>query len=121
MERLQIDLIDMRHIPDGHFKWICHIKDHFSKFSALYATKSKQASDVADCLANFLMFCGEPEITQADNGKEFKGACLILLKRFSIRIINGQPRRPQTQGLIEQANSVAKTKLSAYLWELGTI
>ena len=67
------------------------------------------------------MFCGKPEITQADNGKEFKGACLILLKRFGIRIINGQPCRPQTQGLIEQANSVVKTKLSAYLWELGTI
>ena len=40
MERLQIDLIDMRHIPDGRFKWICHIKDHFSKFTALYATRS---------------------------------------------------------------------------------
>ena len=35
MERLQIDMIDMRHIPDGGFKWIYHIKDHFLKFSAL--------------------------------------------------------------------------------------
>ena len=62
MERLQIDLIDMRHTPDGRFKWICHIKDHFSKFSALYACKSKQASEITDCVANFMMFCGEPEI-----------------------------------------------------------
>ena len=120
MERLQIDMIDMRHIPDGRFKWICHIKDHFSKFSALYACKSKTASEVADCLANFLMFCGEPELIQMDNGSEFKGVCLMLIKRFGIRVINGRPRRPQTQGLVEQSNGVAKTKLGVYLREMAT-
>ena len=120
MERLQVDLIDMRHIPDGRFKWICHIKDHFSKFSALYACKSKTASEIADSLSNFLMFCAEPEILQMDNGSEFKGVCLMLLKRFGIRVINGRPRRPQTQGLVEQANGVAKTKLGVYLREMVT-
>ena len=119
MERIQIDLIDMRHIADGRFKWICHIKDHVSKFTALYATKSKQASEIADCLANYLMFCGEPEIAQLDNGKEFKSACLMMLKRFGVRIINGRPRRPQTQGLVEQANGVVKTKLGVYLREMA--
>ena len=55
-----------------------------------------------------------------DNGKEFKGAVLILLKRFGVRIINGRPRRPQTQGLVEQANGFAKSKLGTYLTEIGT-
>ena len=66
------------------------------------------------------MCFGPPEITQIDNSKEFKGVCLILLKRFSIYIVHGQPRRPQTQGLVEQANSVAKTELAACLREIGT-
>ena len=120
MERLQIDIIDMRHIPDGRFKWMCHIKDHFSKFPALYACKSKSASEIADCVSNYMMFCGEPNIFQMNNGKEFKGAVLILLKRHGIRVINGRPRLPQTQGLVEQANGLAKTKLGIFLNELGT-
>ena len=120
MERLQIDLIDMRHSPDGRFKWILHIKDHFSKYTALFALRSKEASAVADKLADFLMFAGPPEIVQMDNGKEFKGVCLLLLKRFGIRIVNDRSRRPQTQGLVEQANGVAKTKLAAYLREMGS-
>ena len=68
----------------------------------------------------FLMCFGPPTVAQMDNGKEFKGLCLILLKRFGIPIVNGRPRRPQTQGLVEQANGVAKTKLAVYLRELGT-
>ena len=55
-----------------------------------------------------------------DNGKEFKGAALLLLKRFGIRIINGRPRRPQTQGMVEQGNYTAKTKLATYLRRMGT-
>ena len=48
-----------------------------------------------------MMFYGEPEIFQMDNGKEFQGAILILLKRFGIHTIDGGPRRPQTQVLVE--------------------
>ena len=121
MERLQIDLIDFRHTPDGHFKWVLQIKDHFSKYTCLFALRSKEASEVADALAIFLMCFGPPEIAQMDNGKEFKGICLLLLKRFGIPIVHGRPRRPQTQGLVEQANGVAKTKLSAYPREMGTM
>lgn len=33
-KRVQVDLIDMRATPDGEFKWICHMRDHFSKYSA---------------------------------------------------------------------------------------
>ncbi|KIN03298.1 hypothetical protein OIDMADRAFT_53095 [Oidiodendron maius Zn] len=29
-ERVQVDLIDMRHEPSGQYKWILHIKDHFA-------------------------------------------------------------------------------------------
>ena len=48
---------------------------------------------------------------QADNGKEFKGAFLILLQKYGIQVVNGAPRSPQTQGLVEQANGVVENKL----------
>jgi len=52
---------------------------------------------------------------QCDNGVEFKGVLLILLKKYGIKIINGRPRHPQTQGLVEQANGVIKVKLCCWL------
>ena len=115
LERVQIDLIDFRHEPDGRFKWIMHIKDHVSKFSALFAQTSKEASECATSLAIFIKFLGDPEICQSDNGREFKGALLILLKRHGIKTIYGRPRTPRTQGLVEQGNSVVKDKLRKWV------
>lgn len=80
MERIQIDLIDMCHEPDGQYKWIRHIKDHFSKFSVLFALKSKTAAECADILATWMVLFGIPWIGQCDNGQEFKGVLLKLLK-----------------------------------------
>ena len=39
-----------------------HIKDHVSKFSALFAQTSKDASECATSLKIFIKFMGEPEI-----------------------------------------------------------
>ena len=57
---------------------------------------------------------------QADNGKEFKGALLILLRKYGIQIINGAARSPQTQGLVEQANGVVEMKLRAWKMDNGS-
>jgi Integrase zinc binding domain len=119
-ERVQIDLIDMRHEPSGQFKWILHIKDHFSKYTQLYPLKSKHAQPIADAFAQFIAAFLPPKIMQADNGKEFKGALLILLRKYGIQIINGAPRSPQTQGLVEQANGVVETKLRAWKMDNGS-
>ena len=118
LERIQIDLIDFRHEPDRKFKWIMHIKDHVSKFSALFAQTSKEASECATSLAIFIKFLGEPEICQSDNGKEFKGMLLILLKWHGIKIVYGRPRTPRTQGLVEQGNHVVKDKLRKWVIHL---
>ena len=119
-ERVQIDLIDMRHEPSGQYKWILHIKDHFSKYTQLYPLKSKHAQPIADAFAQFIAAFLPPKIMQADNGKEFKGALLILLRKYGIQIINGAPRSPQTQGLVEQANGVVETKLRAWKMDHGS-
>lgn len=56
----------------------------------------------------------------ADNGKEFKGALLILHRKYGIQVINGAPRSPQTQGLVEQANGVVEAKLRAWKMDNGS-
>lgn len=92
----------MRATPPNGNHWILHIKDHFSKYSFFYALPDKTAAGVAKSVAQLL-------------GAEFKGVLLILLKKYGVKIINGRPRHPQTQGLVEQANGVMKTKLRCWL------
>ena len=87
-ERVQADLIDMRTKPDGSFVWILHIKDHFSKHSMLYALTSKKASEIAYYISLYVPHFGDPEIFQYDNGREFRGALLIFLKKHGIKLIN---------------------------------
>ena len=54
---LQIDLIDMRHLPDKEFKWILHIVDHWSKFNLAFPLVNKGAHDVAEALEKYAFPC----------------------------------------------------------------
>lgn len=45
---------------------------------------------------------------------------LLFLKRHNIKLINGRPRNPWTQGLVEQANSVVKDKIAKWQAVNGT-
>ena len=118
-ERIQVDLIDFRNEPDNVFHWILHVKDHFSKYCQLYALPNKEAKSVANAMTYWLSAFGPPAIVQSDNGREFKGAFKELLLRYGIRIINGRPRTPRTQGLVEQANGTVKQKIIAWKRENG--
>lgn len=112
--RVQADLIDMRTKPDGEDIWILHLKDHFSKFSMLYALTSKRASEITYYISLFVCHLGIPGILQCDNGREFKGALLLFLKKHNIMLISGRPQTPRTQRLVEQANSVVKDKITKW-------
>ena len=61
-ERIQIDLIDMSTTPDGEYKWILHIVNHFSKFSSSFALRSKHAVEVAEKLEMWIGLFGLPHI-----------------------------------------------------------
>jgi hypothetical protein len=111
----------MRHEPSGQYKWILHIKDHFSKYTQLYPLKSKHAEPIANCFALFIAAFLPPRIIQADIGKEFKGALLILLQKYGIQVVKGAPWSPQMQGLVEQANGVVENKLRAWKMDHGSI
>ena len=72
LHRIQVDLIDMRHSPDGEFNYICHIVDHFSKYHILSALNTKSAVEVASVLEEkVLAYLGTPRIFHSDNGREF--------------------------------------------------
>ena len=78
-ERMQIDLIDMWYTPLSRYAWIFHVKDHFSKYTQLYALKSKHTLPIAECLALWIIAFYLMKILQCDNGKEFKGKLLTPL------------------------------------------
>jgi len=125
-ERLQLDLIDFRHQPDApygplgpKYHWVMHLKDHFSKFTQLYPLQAKSSAEVAMRMSEWIGAFGLPTIVQADNGKEFKGVLKLLLLSHGVKIINGRPRTPRTQGLIEQANGTVKEKILAWKLENG--
>ena len=101
LKRLQSDLIDMHTKPDDEYVWILHLKDHFPKFSILYALKSKKASEIAYYIRLFVRHLGMPEILQCDNSREFKGTFLVFLKKHNIKLINGHPHTPCIQKLVE--------------------
>lgn len=86
----------------------------------LYPLHSKHAEPIATCIADFIKHFFPPKIIQCDNGREFKGALLILLRKYSIKITRGAPRTPSTQGLVEQANGVVEAKIRAWKMDHGS-
>jgi transposase InsO family protein len=111
-------LIDFSKKPDQNCKYVLHIKDHFSKYTALYACRDKTAAAVRDHFAHWMGHFGVPKIVQSDNGGEFKIVLEDLLHEQGIQIIHGRAKHPQSQGLVEQGNFVAKRKLD--FWQART-
>ena len=117
LSRLQIDLIDMTSRPDQDFKWILHMRDHFSKFNWAYPLKSKRALEVADKLVDTFHLFGAPKILQSDNGKEFVAMVIkeLINTWKGLVIINGRPRHPQSQGCVERGNGDLQIKLGKWM------
>ena len=115
---IQIDLIDMRHRPDGPYHWIGHFMDHWSKLHVLFPLMHKSAVEVAVSLSSKVFaytIYGLPKILQSDNGREFVN-CVIheLIEDWpgEVTIISGCPRHPQSQGLIERGNAKVEEMLA---------
>ncbi|CAG8459887.1 5633_t:CDS:1, partial [Dentiscutata heterogama] len=62
------------------------------------------------------MIGSPPTILQSDNGKEFVAQVIKELMALwpSVKIINGRPRHPQSQGLVERANGILEQKLGKW-------
>lgn len=67
----------MRHLPDGDFKWICHLVDYWSKFNWALPLERKTAEEVANVLHNQVFhYFGLPTVLHSDNGREFVNSIL---------------------------------------------
>ncbi|CAF1430049.1 unnamed protein product, partial [Didymodactylos carnosus] len=122
LTRVQMDLIDMHSVPDGEFKWILHVKDHFTKFSWAYPLQTKEAAPVPLKLLDQFYSFGPPRILQFDNGQEFIAQVIKNLRNTwkDLVIINGRPRHPQTQGLVERANHTLQLSLGKWMQSNNT-
>ena len=91
--REQVDLIDMRTVPDIGFKWILNYQDHFTKWVVLKPLKQKCAEEVASNLVTIFYSLGARNILQSDNGKEFDNRLLLETLNAlwpSTKIIHGK-------------------------------
>jgi hypothetical protein len=80
--RAQIDLIDMTTKSVYGYNYILCYVDHLSGFAHVACTKSKQAEEVGIKLCHILSTAVTPEILQSDNGNEFLGKCIEMIKTF---------------------------------------
>lgn len=60
LDRLVIDLMDFSTTPDGEYKWILQMKDHFTKMVWLRGLKDKTAAGVCNELEKWMDEHGEP-------------------------------------------------------------
>ena len=115
MERVQMDLIDMRREPDRKYRWILHIKDHYSRFCMLYPLRRRRGKHVVRCFLQWIATMGPPMILQTDNGVEFVNALITQVAvQHQILIRRGQSGRPRSQGLIERANGHVRNLIAKW-------
>ena len=114
----------MRHRPDGTYRWIGHYMDHWSKFHVLFPLSRKTAAEVGlNLQTKIFSFLGIPRILHSDNGREFVNVIVQnLVKEWpgETTIVNGKPRNPKCQGLIEQGNSLVEKMIGARFQEDST-
>ena len=95
--------------------------DHWAKFHTLFPLMRKCAHEVALNLQNNVFsILGTPKILHSDNGREFvNGIIHNLVKDWpgEVVIINGRPRNPKCQGLIEQGNHMVEKQIGVRLHE----
>jgi hypothetical protein len=62
-----------------------------------------------------------PRFVQSDNGKEFKNKKVAdLYIEFNVTAINGRPRHPKSQGIVERANQALVRRLGKTLLASGS-
>ncbi|XP_065909687.1 uncharacterized protein [Dysidea avara] len=114
----------MSSIPDSNNRWIGHYKDHFSKFSILWAQSRKCAAETVLCLQRYVFaYLGVPKILQSDHGREFNNELFeTIVHEWSQEtiLIRGRPRHPQSNGCVEKANGVVKHMLTSLMADMKT-
>ena len=95
--------------------------DLLSGFSYVAPLKSKVAKHIGMKLLKIFSTSIIPEILQSDNGSEFLGECIDLIKKYypNVHIVKGRPRHPQSQGKIERSHATFKNALQKWMKSSG--
>jgi transposase InsO family protein len=106
----------MAQARDKEYRYIIHMRDHFTKFSWAKAIKQKTAKSVAKFVYKIFLMFGPPAILQCDNGMEFSSLMSHLEELWpSLKIIHGRPRHPQSQGMVERGNAIMEKKIARWM------
>lgn len=119
--RAQIDLIKMESQPYDGYNYILRYVDHLSGFSHVAPLKTMNARPIGMKILEILSGSIIPEILQSDNGSEFLGDCIAILKKYypGVHIVKGRPRHPQSQGKIERGHAAFKNALQKWMSRTG--
>jgi hypothetical protein len=81
--------------------------------------KDKSSWSVGNALLRILSTAVLPEILQSDNGKEFLGYCIKMIKEEfgTIKVVKGRAYHPASQGSVERGNATFKEALDKWLEE----
>ena len=123
LDRVQVDLIDMRHSPDNEYNYIGLFMENFSKFYVLFPLKSKTAGEVSYMLQeHVLAYLGPPKIFHSDNGREFVNNLIhTMFEKWGgdVTFVSGCPHHSQSQGLVERGNRTVEQKIAAMKLDEG--
>ena len=117
LERVQIDLTQIVFgeediLSKNGYKWVLTVIDCFSKFAWAYPLRSKESKPICDILCELFLREGVPIVLQSDNGGEFVSNIIkIVMPKFGIKLVNGSPYSPTTQGQVERFNKSLKQLL----------
>ena len=89
-------------------KWILHLIDHVSRFSAASYVTSKKADEIiSKIFKTWISIFGPPQKFLTDNGGEFLNNEFIqLCESFNIVVMTTAAESPWSNGLCERHNSV---------------
>lgn len=117
--QLSMDLIDFTNKPGrSGMRYILVVLDNFSRYMVAVPLTDKTATKTAVGLRKVLdkvkAEFGNPKITSilTDDGGEFKGDVITLLKKKGIRKIRTLGGNPQQNGMVERSNGKLKIIIS---------
>ena len=110
-------IVDITDIPteiraNTNYLYLLNIVDHFTKYANSYLLSNKNQNSILNCIKNFIEDVGEPIEMGFDNGREFLNRSVSsYLTEKNIKIVNGRPYNPRSQGAVERIHVTIRREL----------